>query len=446
MSVFFRAVGGFGEIGRNMCAVKINGDVFILDMGLHLPNYIRITEEEHEEFVVLSESRLKKGDAVPQDKFLLDWKDDVKGIILTHAHLDHMGAVPWLAHKYNAPIICTPFTANVLKTIIRDEGIEFNNDIVEVKPGEIFDVHNSVSIEFINTTHSTPQTVLVAIHSSEGIILYGNDFRFDHSPTLGDSPDFKRLKELGKKGVLLMIQDCLYSCKDGNTGSEKDVLETLKSILLDANYKKKGIIITTFASHIERLKNIAFCGKALDRKVCFLGRSFAKYVFAAQDCGIAKFDDVFISKFAKQTRRYLRDVMKKGKEKFLLVVTGHQGEPKATLSKMAEGILPFNFEKGDLVVFSSSVIPTEINEENRAVLDKKLSELNVDIISDVHISGHCFKEDLLDLVDFVKPKNIIPAHGTLDKEDCMISLLKNKGYEEGKNVHVLKNGEELEFV
>lgn len=442
MAITFRAVGGFGEIGRNMCCVKINEDAFIFDMGLHLPNYIKITEQEHEEFVALSENKLKKGDAVPQDKTIFDWKDNVRAIILTHAHLDHMGAVPWLAHHYNAPIICTPFTAHVLRDIIRDEGIDFENKIIELKPGKSVKLSEEFVVEFVNTTHSTPQTIIIALHSPEGIILYGNDHRLDPTPTLGNPPDFKRFKELSKKGVKLMIQDCLYSCKQGHSGSETTVKSDLKRILLEENKKRKGIILTTFASHIERLKNIAECGKLMNRKVYFLGRSIAKYVFAAQDCNIVTFDDVIISKFAKQTRRYLRDIMKKGKEKFLLVVTGHQGEPNATLSKMVNGLLPFEFEKKDLVIFSSSIIPNELNEENRAVLDKNLTELNVDFISGVHISGHCFKEDLKDLIKMVQPKHIIPAHGNIKKTDCMISLLNELGYEKDKNIHIVCDGEE----
>lgn len=445
MSIKFRAVGGFGEVGRNMCAVNIKNNVFIFDIGLHLPNYITITEQESEHFVVLSEAKLKKGEAIPQDDRISDWREDVKAIILTHAHLDHMGAVPWLAHRYDAPVICTPFTAHILRSIIRDEGIDFENKILELKPGKKIKLSQEFTVEFVNTTHSTPQTVIVALHTPEGIVLYGNDYRLDHSPTLGKAPDFERLKELSKKGVSLMIQDCLYSCREGHTGTEEDVKEELKKILLDEQNQDKGIIVTTFASHIERLKNIVECGKLMKRKIFFLGRSIAKYVFAAQDCGIEKFEGVVISKFAKQTRRYLKRIMKRGKDKCLLIVTGHQGEPKATLSKMAEGILPFDFDDNDLVIFSSSVIPADINEENRFVLEEKLSELGVSILKDVHISGHCFREDLIDIISLVKPKHIIPAHGDPEKVGCMLQLLKSLGYSEGKEVFVVNDGDEVSF-
>ncbi len=441
MVITFKAVGGFGEIGRNMSAVKVNDEVFVLDMGLHMPNYIALTEEEREEFVPLSESRLKKADAIPQDKQIEDWRTDVKAIILTHAHLDHMGAVPWLAHRYNAPIVCSPFTANVLRTIIRDEGIDFENKIIELKPGKQFKISQDTKIEFVHTTHSTPQTVIVVLHTKEGIIMYGNDYRLDDTPTLGPAPDYKRMKELSKKGVKLLIQDCLYSCKKGHTGSETDVKKQLKEILLNPDNENKGIIVTTFASHIERLKNIADIGKLMNRKVYFLGRSIAKYSFAAQDCDITNFDGIVISKFAKQTRRYLKQVMQKGKEKSLLVVTGHQGEPKATLSKMANKKLPFVFDKNDLVIFSSSVIPAEINEENREILEEKLNKLDVKIIKDVHVSGHSFREDIEKFIKIIKPKYLIPAHGDEEKTLCMSGVMEELGFNLGENSFIVINGQ-----
>ncbi len=443
MTITFRAVGGFGEIGRNMCAVKINDNVFIFDMGLHLQNYIEITEQEREQFVPLSESLLKKNDAIPQDDIISDWLPNVRAILTTHAHLDHMGAIPWLAHKYNAPVICSPFSAHILKSIIREDELEFENRIIELKPSKKMKIAKDVSIEFVRTTHSTPQAVIIVLHTSEGIIMYGNDFRLDKNPTLGKAPDFSRLKALGKKGVKLLIEDCLYSCKQGHTGTEKDVKEKLKNILFTEGKKNKGLIVTTFGSHIERLHNISIIGKKLGRKVFFLGRSLARYCFAAQDCKITKFDGVSISKFAKQSRRYLRQINKRGKENCLLVVTGHQGEPKASLSKMVDGLLPYKFSNKDVVVFSSSIIPVKDNEENRAILEKKLLEKGVCIYDNVHISGHCFKEDVIEFLNLVKPQNFIPAHGTKEKTDCMISLIKENNILDKKKVYVVVNGDSV---
>ncbi|RLE46397.1 ribonuclease J [Candidatus Woesearchaeota archaeon] len=444
MVVSFRAVGGFGEIGRNMSAVRVRNNVFIFDMGLHMPNYISLTEQEGEELVVMSESRLKKADAIPQDKLIDDWKADVKAILLTHAHLDHMGAVPWLAHKYDCPVICTPFTAHVLRSVIRDESIEFFNEIIELLPGESFRLSDGFSVEFVRTTHSTVQTIIVALHTPEGVIMYGNDYRLDKNPTLGLPPDFDRFKELGQKGVKLLIQDCLYSCREGHNGSETEVKKKLREVLLDEKNVGKGVIVTTFSSHIERLNNIAEIGKLMNRKVYFLGRSIAKYVFAAQDCGIAKFEGVVVSKFAKQSRKYLKEILKKGKENALLVVTGNQGEPKATLSKMVDGVLPFDFSPGDVVVFSSSIIPADINRENRAVLDSKLKDVGVDIVPDVHISGHSFRADIADFLRMINAEHVIPAHGDSEKTDCMVPLLKEIGYADDK-IHVVVDGKTVDI-
>ena len=243
-------VGGYNEVGKNMTAVNVDGEVVIFDMGIHLESYIKYTEDE--DIINVDPSELIKVGAVPDITKIEKWKDKVKAIIPTHAHLDHIGAVPYLGNNYDAPILGTPFTIAVLKTILKDEKITIKNKIRTLAPNSVFQLSKNLKVEFINMTHSTPQTVMVALHTKYGIILYANDFKFDRFPTLGEKPNFKRLKELGKKGVLCLIVDSTYSRSCKKTPSESVAKEMLKDVLLGTGNKDKAVFVTTFSSHIAR--------------------------------------------------------------------------------------------------------------------------------------------------------------------------------------------------
>jgi len=438
-----RAVGGYNCIGKNMTAIKVDDDVVILDMGLHLDNYIRYTEQEEEDIIKISAADLLRAGAIPDDSVIKDWRGNVKAIIPTHAHLDHVGALIFLANKYDAPILCTPFTREVIKAIARDEEIKIRNEIKTLNVNSIYRISNDLSIEFINVTHSTPQTVMVALHTKEGIILYANDFKFDNHPTLGKKPDYEKLEELGNKGVLALICDSTGAKRDIKTPSEMVAKEMLKDVMLGTGNKDNAVIVTTFASHLARLKSIVEFGKKMNRKIVFLGRSLAKYVKAGENIGIIDFSrDVEIVSFGSKIGKKLRKIEKDGRSSYLLVVTGHQGEPKATLSKMVDKKLPFKFFPEDHVIFSCTVIPSEINKSNREMIERKLKESHVRIFKDIHASGHASREDLRDLINLVKPEHIIPAHGEEDMKRALADLAIEKGYS-ADNVHLINDGEKL---
>ncbi len=439
MGIEIVPVGGWGEIGRNMTAVRVDEEVFIFDMGLHMPNYIRLTDEEIGEFRTLTEASLKRADAVPQDGAIKDLRQNVVAIVVTHAHLDHIGSTPYLAQKYDAPVICTPFSAHILRTICRDERIDFSNRIVELKPGQSLPLGKS-RLEFCNITHSTPQTVIATLHTPHGVVVYGNDYKLDIHPTLGTPVNFEHFKKLGEKGVAVLIQDCLYAPEHRKTPSEQIAKDMLKEVLVEINKKGKGIIVTTFSSHIARLKSIAEFGRLINRKVVFMGRSIAKYCCAATDTGITDFNGVEIIKFARQISRRLKEVQVSGKEKYLLVVSGHQGEPKSALSKMIDGVYPWNFDE-DSVVYSCTVIPAEINRLQRSIMEEKLKKLGARIFRDIHVSGHSSREDLREIIELLKPKQLFPTHGEPVMMDAFRSLAVELGYEVGKNLHLLTNGQ-----
>lgn len=432
------AVGGYNEIGKNMTAINIDGEVVILDMGLHLERYIEFTEDE--DIVNIDASKLMKVGAVPDINTIKDWKKNVKAIVPTHAHLDHVGAVPYLANNFNAPILCTPFTAEVIKTILRDEKIKIKNPIKTLNSNSIYYISKDIKMEFINITHSIPQTVMVALHTKKGTILYANDFKFDHYPTLGKKPNFKRLKEIGKD-CLALIVDCTRAEDARKTPSEQVAKEMLKDVLIGTESEGKAIFVTTFSSHLARLKSIIEFGKKLNRKIIFLGRSLHKYTMAGENIGIVNFTkDVEIAKRGRHISRLLKDV-ERNRGKYLVVVTGHQGEPKAVLSRLASGELQFKFGTGDHIVFSCITIPTKVNKENRQKLEDGLKGRGLRIFKDIHVSGHAAKEDLRDLINMTKPKNIFPAHGEAAMTNALAELATELGYKKGKNIYLMRDGQ-----
>ncbi len=436
-------IGGYNEVGKNSTAVKIGEEVYILDLGIHLENYIKYTQDE--DLVSVDPKELVQAGAVPDISAISDWKDKVKMIMPTHAHLDHVGAIPYLGNNFKSQIMCTPFTAEVLKGILTEDKIKLNSKIRSMSANSSFKVSDNVEIEFVHVTHSTPQTVMIALHTKEGTILYANDYKFDLFPTLGKKPNFKRLEELGKKKVLALICDSTYASDARKMPSESIAKEMLKEVMLGIDSKNKHVVVTTFSSHIARLNSIVEFGQKLNRKIVFMGRSMSKYVRAAEDTGIANFTNkVEVLKYSNQIKRKLKKITKE-RGKYLMVATGHQGEPKSTLAKMMNGELKFNFLPEDHVIFSCRTIPSPTNIANRQRLESDLKNFNVRIFKDIHQSGHAAREDMRDLINLVKPEHIIPAHGELSMTSSLADLAVEMGYRKGSNVHVMNDGERIKL-
>ncbi|MBI2670522.1 RNase J family beta-CASP ribonuclease [Candidatus Woesearchaeota archaeon] len=441
MSVEFFAIGGFNEVGKNMAAVKIDEEVIILDMGLYIPRLLDI-EEENKVKEFLTRERLIKLGAVPDDSLLDQYKNNVKAILIGHCHLDHSGAAPYLASRYNCPIFGSPFTIEVLKNTLKDNHLKLNNQLRVINPGSGFRISKDISAEFINITHSTLQTVVVAIHTKHGIIVYANDFKLDNHPVLGKKPDYDRLRELGQtKKVIALICDALYAGDEKKTPSEKVAREMLSDVLLGIDNKGHAVIVTTFASHIARLKSIVDLGLELNRKVVFMGRSLKKYVSAAEHLNLVNFKGkIKLFAYRNQIKKALK-IVEKNRGKYLVVCTGNQGEPNSALVRIANGEYMFKFIPEDQVIFSSRTIPVKENLENRAKLESNLKNKKVRIFKEIHVSGHAAKEDLRDFIDMIRPKHIIPIQGTLDILNNLANLAEEMGYKKSENVHLLKDSD-----
>ena len=434
-------VGGYNEVGKNSTAIKVEDEVYLLDLGIHLENYIKYTQDE--DIVTVDPEELTNAGAVPDISSISDWRNKVKLILPTHAHLDHIGAIPYLANNFKADVMCTPFTSEVIKGIITEDKIKLNSKIKSMSANSSIQHSSNVKIEFVHMTHSTPHTVMVALHTKKGIIIYANDFKFDLFPTLGKKPNFKRLEELGKQGVLALICDSTYAGDARKMPSESVAKQMLMEVMLGIESRNKHVVVTTFSSHIARLNSIVEYGQKMGRKIVFLGRSMAKYVRAAEATGIAKFSNkVDVIKYSGQIKSRLKKIAKE-RGKYLMVVTGHQGEPKSTLGKMMNGELKFNFFPEDHVLFSCKTIPTPTNIENREKLEANLRSYNVRIFKDIHQSGHAAREDLRDLINLVRPRHIIPAHGNYSMKSALSDLAEEMGYHKDENVHLMKNGERI---
>ncbi|HJH32798.1 MAG TPA: RNase J family beta-CASP ribonuclease [Methanosarcinaceae archaeon] len=436
------AVGGYNEMGRNMTAIRVDEDIIILDMGLRLD---RVQIHEDVEMDRMHSLELIEMGAIPDDTIMKQIDGTVRAIVCTHGHLDHIGAIPKLAHRYAAPILGTPYTAALIKQQIESERkFSVKNKIITLNAGGIYQVTEDVSIEFIRVQHSIVDAVFAAIHTPAGAILYACDFKLDRTPTLGEAPDFDRLRKLGQEGVIAMITESTNAGRAGKTPSEKIAHDMVRDVLLGTEESDVGMIITTFASHIARINSIISAAEEMGRIPVLMGRSMDKYVLTASKLGYIKLpENIEVYGKRKEIDKAFKKIMNEGKEKYLPIVTGHQGEPGAILGRIAKGETAYEIESGDRVIFSANVIPNPMTRASRYALETKLRMRGARIYDAVHVSGHAYREDHWELLRLINPEHVIPAHGFITMHSSYIEMAEDAGYELGDTLHLLRNGEEL---
>ena len=387
--LIFCPLGGSGEIGMNMNLFAYgrpdNQKWLIVDIG-----------------VTFADDTLPGINLIyPDPGFIIDKKDDLLGIILTHAHEDHIGAIVHIWPQLKCNIYATPFTSVLVKEKFKEKKIEIGNNL------KIVDLNGTVKlgpfkIEFITLTHSILEPNGLSIETPVGTILHTGDWKCDPNPLIGNAINEKKLKQIGAQGVLAMICDSTNIFNPGRAGSELDVRQSLLKIMQNKN---KRIIVTSFASNVARMETIFYCAKKIERQISLVGRSMHRIYKAARQCGYLKnVIDPIDSREAKKVSR----------EKIIYLCTGSQGEPMGAMMRIAHYVHPDVFiEKDDTVIFSSKIIPG--NEKKLYSLHNQLVKNGIEVISEenefVHVSGHPNQEDLKDMYNWVKPKAIIPVHG-----------------------------------
>jgi len=437
MDITLHALGGYEEVGRNMTCLEIGDQAVILDMGIYMDRFVPIQDKIDQ----LSTKRLIQEGVIPNDEPIKRFRSKVKAIVLSHAHLDHIGATQRLASQYNCPILTTSYTAEILRQKAKDYKFQLKNKIISISPNSSYHLSNNIEIEFILATHSVIQSSMLNIITPEGNILYSLDYKFDNKPIIGQLTNKQRLRQLGKEKTIALIVDSTNAEKELKTFSESVAREMLRDVILGMEIEEHGVIVTTFSSHIARLKTIFDVGQDLGRKIVFIGRSLHEYITAAERLDFVNFSQqAEIMKSTYGSKERLRDIHKH-RDKYMIVATGSQGEPNATLSKIVNENVPFTLLPDDFVIFACGVIPTPTIQGNRQTLEHKIHHMHGRIFKDIHVSGHGSREDIRDLIKIVKPDTIIPAHGNIQKLASVATLATEMGYTLGKSIYLLQNGQ-----
>jgi len=448
MEIEIATIGGYEEVGRQMTAVRAGDDVVVFDMGLNLSKVLLHDNVETEQMHSLD---LIDMGAIPDDRVMSELEGDVQAIVPTHGHLDHIGAISKLAHRYDAPIVASPFTIELVRGQIDSEqkfGVE--NDLVKMEGGESMRIgDDGCELEFVHVTHSIIDAINPVLHTPEGAVVYGLDKRIDHDPVIQDPIDMDRFREIGREGegVLCYIEDCTNAGKKGRTPSESVARRHLQDAIHSMEDYDGGIVATTFSSHVSRVRSLVEFAQDIGRQPVLLGRSMERYSGTAERLGFVDFpDDLGMFGHRKSVDRTFKRIMNEGKENYLPIVTGHQGEPRAMLTRMGRGETPYDLEDGDKVIFSARVIPEPTNEGQRYQSENLLKMQGARIYDEIHVSGHLREEGHYEMLQALQPQHVIPAHQDMKGFSPYVDLASSQGYELGRDLHVTRNGNLITLV
>ena len=382
--LLFVALGGSGEIGMNVNLYGCRGQWIMVDLGLTFadPGYPGID-------LIL-----------PDLEFIENQQENLAGIILTHGHEDHIGALPYLAEELKSPLYATPFTAGLIAGKLEEEGLTGQVKLNIVERGGSVEL-GPFKVSFVALSHSIPEGNGLLIETPFGNIFHTGDWKIDETPVLGSAPDTELLTEIGDRGVLALVCDSTNVFQDKPSGSEESVHEGLLAQTLKA---KGRVLVTTFASNAARLQTIGRVATEAGRKVCIAGRSLERILRVAQATG-------YLLDFPAPVS--FDEAMRLPKSELLIIATGGQGEPRAALGRIASGNHELKLAAGDTVIFSSRIIPG--NEIAIGRIMNQLSDLDVRIVTEkqahVHVSGHPGRPELIEMYNWVRPQIVVPVHG-----------------------------------
>lgn len=412
-------LGGLGEIGKNITAIEYEDEIIVIDCGISFPD-----EDMYGIDLV-----------IPDIKYLLDNKDKVKGLFLTHGHEDHIGAIPYILKQINMHVYGTKLTIGLVESKLKEHDMLSKTNLIPISPGESIKL-NKLIIEFIRVTHSIAESCALAIHTPIGIVLHTGDFKIDYTPIDGKVMDLNRIAQLGQEGILLLMADSTNVERAGHSLSEKIIGETLNRIISNANGR---VIVATFASNIHRMQQIADASMMYNRKIVFSGRSMENISNVAMDLGYLH--------IPKESIVGIEDLNRYPSDKITIITTGSQGEPMAGLSRIAYGShRHISIEQDDLFIISASPIPGNDKLVSRVInqLYRKGVEVIYEDLEDIHVSGHAYKEELKLIHTLVKPKYFMPVHGEYRHLKHHSDLALKLGMDKS-NVFTLETGQVLEI-
>ena len=418
-SVRIIPLGGVSEIGKNMTALEYAGQILVIDCGLMFPN----------------EEMLGVDIVIPDVAYLLDHADQVQGIILTHGHKDHIGALPYVLRQLNVPVWGTKLTLGLVRAKLEEHGLSHNAELHLVEAGERFNI-GQFDIEAIQITHSIPDGLGLAVRFPIGTIVHTGDFKFDLTPIDGRLLDVSRFAKLGAEGVLLLLCDCTNVEKPGHVRSERAVGSMFEEVFARARGK---IIIAAFASNIHRVQQVFDTASRFDRKVAVVGRSMAQNVEIAQELGYLTIPE--------GTRIGVEDIPDLYPVEVVVMTTGSQGEPLSALTRIAmDDHKKVKVEKGDTVIISATPIPGNEDLVARTInhLFKRGANVIYDPIAPVHVSGHGNREELKLMLSLTRPTYTVPVHGEHRHVAKYIELAEEMGIPR-ENVFAMEVGDVLEI-
>ena len=411
-------LGGLGEIGKNMTVFRYGDDIILIDAGLMFPE----------------DDMLGIDLVIPDITYLIDNKDKVKAIFLTHGHEDHIGALPYVMKQLEVPVYGTALTLGILQGRLRENGVSDEN-LVTIKPGDKIGA-GAFNLEFILVNHSIPDAVSIVIKTPIGTIIHTGDFKFDQTPVDGQVTQFNKFAEFGDAGVLALLADSTNAERPGFTQSEKMVGQTFDD---EFRYARNRIIVATFSSNVHRIQQVVDSAVKYKRKVAVIGRSMINVVNIAMELGYLNIPEGVLIDI-DETNNYTAD-------QIVIITTGSQGEPMSALTRMAMndhkkvGIMP-----GDTVIISATPIPGNEKLVSRTI--NHLYKLGAEVIYEksngVHVSGHASQEEIKLMHNLVRPKYFIPVHGEYRHLIKHANIAKDLGMPK-ENIVIAENGSVIEL-
>ena len=413
-------LGGLHEIGKNITVFEYENEMIVVDCGLSFP------EDE----------MLGVDLVIPDITYLERNVDKIKGLVITHGHEDHIGAVPYLLKKINIPIYATKLTVGLIKNKLEEHKLLRSTKLHEVNQGQTIKLGKNFKVEFIRSSHSIPDSVMLAITTPAGTVLHTGDFKVDYTPIDGKLMDFGRIAELGNKGILALMSDSTNSERKGFTMSESSVGEVFDKLFLHCT---KRIVVATFASNVHRVQQIVNCAIKYNRKIAVCGRSMINMIETARELGYIECPpNLFID--IDMINNYTD-------EQLVIITTGSQGEPMSALTRMAAGEhRKVKITQNDLVIISATPIPG--NEKFVSKVIDDLMQIGAEVVysslEDIHVSGHACQEEQKLILALAKPKYFIPVHGEYRQLIAHSETAQSMGIDKD-NIIMMSNGRVLEI-